>query len=94
MNTNFSFLSEITGLTGGSASALDGIDPKRLSLPYFAKARIITSDGNKQMQGWLCRTRVDGEVESSGALAAEDFRFVVPDNWHATENNTIWERVE
>jgi hypothetical protein len=91
MNASFSFLKDITTLTGGTSAALDSVNTSRLTLPYFAKARITLGDGSKQMQGWLARTRV-AEAESSGA--AEDFKYVLPDNWHVTTNNVVWERVE
>jgi hypothetical protein len=93
MNANFSFLKDVTTLIGG-LSSIDAIDTTRITVLYFAKARITLLDGSKQMQGWLARTRIAGEVESSGATPVEDFRFIVPDNFHITTNNVIWERVE
>ena len=94
MNANFSFLKDVTTLIGGASAAIDAIDTTRITVPYFAKARITLLDASKQMQGWLARTRIGGEVESSGATPVEDFRYIVPDNYHATTNNVIWERVE
>jgi hypothetical protein len=93
MNTNMSFLKDVTLHVGGAAGALDAIDTTRISKPYYAKALFTRSDGQKEIQGWLARAR-DGENESAPGTNAEDFKYVVPDNWHASTNNVIWERKE
>lgn len=94
MNTNMSFLQNITLHTGGAPAALDTIDTTRINKPYYAKALFTRSDGQKEIQGWLARPRDSGENESTGGTNPEDFKFVVPDNWDALTNNVIWERKE
>jgi hypothetical protein len=94
MNTNMSFLKDVTVHLGGAAGALDAIDTTRINKPYYAKALFARSDGRKEIQGWLARPRESGENESASGTNPEDFKFVVPDNWDAATNNVIWERKE
>lgn len=92
MNTNLSFLSAVVGLTGGGATNLDGVDTSRISKPYLAQLLVAESDGVKRRHDWVCRARVEGENETVAGTNPEDFKFVVPDNWHPISNNVVWER--
>jgi len=73
------YIKEITSLTGGGATALDGIAtvgrPGLLVMCYVSG----------EMQTWRLFTGTDAENPSAG--------IVRPDDYHATSNPQVWKRL-
>lgn len=77
--TGIRYYSAITALTGGGATALDGIATTGLSVP-----RIVSLYLSSQMHFWRLE---------SGTTAEDGVGIVRPDDYHATTNAKIWKRV-
>lgn len=83
--TNFFFRPDLTALTGGGSTALDGVDTSTLVYPCIFVLRI-----GGQRQEWMLRDKVSGEVaDDPGAYSTSDLATVQP----ASNSNLIWERV-
>jgi hypothetical protein len=73
------YIREITALTGGGGTALDGV-------PTIGRdGLVVMCYVSGEMQTWRLFTGTDAENPSAGVVR--------PDDYHATSNQRVWKRV-